>query len=417
MNVKSSKFLEAGTWLFFLNISASALNYLCQLVMARVLSVGSYGTINTIFSFMMIVAVPGTTLTMIVARYYASNDANNNERGYLKKQLLVVSTLTIIAFVILFALNGVMKNLLAIDDRFVLIIAFILAALGYFQPLYSGVFSGKKCFILVGIYSLMIPVYKLIAVGGAFLYSENDKSRLHVLLVIMVVGVLGTALIGQIKTNSLVGKISKNDVYNKNLYTIDDFNTLILNMSLMLYMNIDLLAVRYYGDEKESGLYSAVLLFGRIIYYFATTLGTVLLPSVAEKSLTENERKSTLNKALLLMVLFAILCMIPLNLWKSFFIQLLYGQDYLLASKYMIFVSIISFALSVYTIMVNYVVGIGRTKAVTVIMVVVDILLLSVLVFMKNIISILTAIGIIGVVGTVIIYSLSMKKRNYGKTR
>ena len=410
MNVKSSKFLEAGTWLFFLNISASALNYLCQLVMARVLSVGSYGTINTIFSFMMIVAVPGTTLTMIVARYYASNDASNNERGYLKKQLLVVSTLTIIAFVILFALNGVMKNLLAIDDRFVLIIAFILAALGYFQPLYSGVFSGKKCFILVGIYSLMIPVYKLIAVGGAFLYSENDKSRLHVLLVIMVVGVLGTALIGQIKTNSLVGKISKNDVYNKNLYTIDDFNTLILNMSLMLYMNIDLLAVRYYGDEKESGLYSAVLLFGRIIYYFATTLGTVLLPSVAEKSLTENERKSTLNKALLLMVLFAILCMIPLNLWKSFFIQLLYGQDYLLASKYMIFVSIISFALSVYTIMVNYVVGIGRTKAVTVIMVVVDILLLSVLVFMKNIISILTAIGIIGVVGT-------MKKRNYGKTR
>ena len=417
MNVKSSKFLEAGTWLFFLNISASALNYLCQLVMARVLSVGSYGTINTIFSFMMIVAVPGTTLTMIVARYYASNDASNNERGYLKKQLLVVSTLTIIAFVILFALNGVMKNLLAIDDRFVLIIAFILAALGYFQPLYSGVFSGKKCFILVGIYSLMIPVYKLIAVGGAFLYSENDKSRLHVLLVIMVVGVLGTALIGQIKTDSLVGKISKNDVYNKNLYTIDDFNTLILNMSLMLYMNIDLLAVRYYGDEKESGLYSAVLLFGRIIYYFATTLGTVLLPSVAEKSLTENERKSTLNKALLLMVLFAILCMIPLNLWRSFFIQLLYGQDYLLASKYMIFVSIISFALSVYTIMVNYVVGIGRTKAVTVIMVVVDILLLSVLVFMKNIISILTAIGIIGVVGTVIIYSLSMKKRNYGKTR
>ena len=158
MNVKSSKFLEAGTWLFFLNISASALNYLCQLVMARVLSVGSYGTINTIFSFMMIVAVPGTTLTMIVARYYASNDASNNERGYLKKQLLVVSTLTIIAFVILFALNGVMKNLLAIDDRFVLIIAFILAALGYFQPLYSGVFSGKKCFILVGIYSLMIRV-------------------------------------------------------------------------------------------------------------------------------------------------------------------------------------------------------------------------------------------------------------------
>lgn len=410
MKIENNKFLEAGTWLFFLNISASALNYLCQLVMARVLSVESYGTINTIFSFMMIVAVPGTTLTMIVARYYASNDTCNSGRGYLKKQLKIVSMLTIIAFVVLFILNDVMKNLLAISDGFALVIAFVLAALGYFQPLYSGIFSGKKRFILVGIYSLMIPVYKLIAVGGAFLCSKDDTIRLHVLLVIMVIGVLITALLGQLKTDKLVGKISKTDTYNKRLYTIDDFNALILNMSLMLYMNIDLLAVRYYGDEKESGLYSAVLLFGRIIYYFATTLGTVLLPSVAEKSLTEKERKSTLNKALMLMVLFSIVCMIPLNLWKTFFVRLLYGQAYVLASKYMIFVSAISFALSIYTIMVNYVVGIGKTKSVTIVMIIIDILLLSVLVFMRKIIFILTAIGIIGILGAIIIYCLSTNK-------
>lgn len=411
MKIENNKFLEASTWLFFLNISASALNYLCQLMMARVLSVESYGTINTIFSFMMIVAVPGTTLTMIVARYYASNDTCNGGRGYLKKQLKTVLMLTIITFVVLFVLNDVMKNLLAISDSFALVFAFVLAALGYFQPLYSGIFSGKKCFVLVGIYSLMIPVYKLIAVGGAFFCSKDDTGRLHVLLVIMVMGVLITALLGQLKTDKLVGKISKTDTYNKRLYTIDDFNALILNISLMLYMNIDLLAVRYYGDEKESGLYSAVLLFGRIIYYFATTLGTVLLPSVAEKSLTEKERKRTLNKALMVMVLFSIICMIPLNIWKTYFVQLLYGRDYLMASKYMIFVSVISFSLSMYTIMVNYVVGIGKTRAATKVMAIIDVLLVSVFVIMKKVFFILTAIGSIGMLGAIIIYFFCINQK------
>ncbi len=257
----------------------------------------------------------------------------------------------------------------------------------------------------------MIPVYKLIAVGGAFFCSKDDTGRLHVLLVIMVMGVLITALLGQLKTDKLVGKISKTDTYNKRLYTIDDFNALILNISLMLYMNIDLLAVRYYGDEKESGLYSAVLLFGRIIYYFATTLGTVLLPSVAEKSLTEKERKRTLNKALMVMVLFSIICMIPLNIWKTFFVQLLYGRDYLMASKYMIFVSVISFSLSMYTIMVNYVVGIGKTRAATKVMAIIDVLLVSVLVVMKKVFFILTAIGSIGILGAIIIYFFCINQK------
>ena len=83
MEKKDTQLLRASTILFVLNITASALNYLCQLVLARVLSVESYGTVNTIFSFMMIVAVPGTTLTMVVAKYYASGCGKEGKRQYL----------------------------------------------------------------------------------------------------------------------------------------------------------------------------------------------------------------------------------------------------------------------------------------------------------------------------------------------
>lgn len=405
-------YFRTGTILFALNILASGLNYLCQLVMAQVLSVESYGTVNTIFSFMMIVAVPGTTLTMVVAKYYASDSLLFGKRLYLKKQLHIVLGLTSCVSLLLFCFQKVFSGLLSIDDLFVLMLAFLLAAFGYFQPLYSGVFSGNRRFVLVGIYSMCIPVYKLVSVGVAYVCSEDDKARLYTVLLFMFLGLIATAAYGYIKSCAIVGEDNEVVQGKANIYSREDFNTFFLNISLMLFMNMDLLSVRYYESDKESGLYSAVLLFGRIIYYFATTLGTILLPAVADSKMTNKTRVRTFNRALFLMLVFALLSMIPINLFKQFFIQLLYGQAYINGSKYMLYVTAISISLSVYTIMVNYVVGVGRTKTPAMIMFVVDIILLLSVVIFDSILNILFSISIVGAVGAIAIYISEMRSVN-----
>lgn len=401
--MKNNNLLQASTVLFILNVSASALNYLCQLVMAKVLSVESFGTINSVFSFMMILAVPGTSLTMIVSKQFSSGE-EKYPSFYLSRQLRVVVILTIIVLFSLLVLSYPLSVVLCISDVFVLIMAFVLASLGYFQPLYSGVFAGQKKFVMVGIYSLLIPIYKMVAVGGAYLYSRNDRHRLYMLLVIMVIGVVLTGVYGHIISKRMIGIDEGKPIEKNRLYSREDFETLILNISLMLYMNIDLLAVRYFCGDTESGLYSAVLLFGRIIYYFSTTLGTILLPSVAKKNLSYYQRKKTLNKTLLLMIIFSLICMLPINVLKDWLIELLYGEEYLLGAKYVVFVSIISIALSICTILINYVVGIGKTKTTTKIMCVIDILLIVSTFLLDSISSVLLVIGIIGFVGALSIY-------------
>lgn len=406
---KKDKFLQNSSILFILNISASALNYLCQLIMARVLSVESYGTVNTIFSFMMIIAVPGTTLTMVVAKYYAGNE--HQKWAYLIQQLKVVCGLTVSVFLILLMIQKYLKQILDINDEIVLMFAFILAALGYFQPLYSGVFSGNKKFILVGIYSLFIPLYKIIAVFLAKIISNEDEQRLYIVLFSMVIGTIATAIYGQMKSSRLIGD-RENFLKKGSLYSKEDFSALFLNISLMFYMNIDLLVVRSY-DRTESGLYSSVLLFGRIIYYFATTLGTILLPSVAEKNMTMKEKNRILTRTLLLMLFFALLCMVPINILKRTLILLLYGEAYLEAEKYVIFATIISLALSLLTIIINYVVGTGKTKNASIIMFLVDILLIGSIFVFDSVEMILTIVGIIGLLGTCIaLLVLKSEERN-----
>lgn len=405
---KKDNFLRASTILFFLNISASALNYLCQLLMARLLSVESYGTINTIFSFMMIVAVPGTTLTMVVAKHYASYDGTN-DRVYLRRQLKVVIVLTLISLCILVAVKPLLAKFLDIDDIVVLAFMFLLASLGFFQPLYSGVFSGCKKFILVGIYSMIIPIYKIVAIGVANFNTDKDKQRLYITLFVMLIGTVITALLGHYLATKILKRTSDSAKKLGKLYSKNDIQVLVLNISLMLYMNVDLLSVRYYGNTRESGLYSAVLLFGRIIYYFATTLGTVLLPSVADNELSAKQRMKTLNKSLILMIAFTCLCMIPINAFKDFFIRILYGKDYFDARDYVFIVTAISLALSICTILVNYVVGVGKTQKAMFVMLLVDGVIMLFFMVLKDVMHILKGIATVGLVGAIVMYFLIYK--------
>ena len=240
--------------------------------------------------------------------------------------------------------------------------------------------------------------------------TKNDLKKLYIILVGMIAGTIITALIGHLKMKSILGKAThakkeKSDiVFNK-----DDFNTLTLNICLMIYMNIDLLSVRYHEVNNESGLYSAVLLFGRIIYYFSTTLGTILLPVAANREMTDKEKLKTLNKTLVVLMLFSFLCIVPINIGKTFLLNLLYGADYLDAAPYVKYISIISITLSICTVLVNYLVGIGKTKFATLTMLIVNILIILYVTIVKNINYILIGISVIGVIGVSIIYLFGVK--------
>lgn len=413
MKVYKDKVLQASSILFILNMLASALNYACQLFMARTLSVESFGTINTIFSFLLIVGVPGTTLTMIVAKYYAETEEYEKKMRceYMASIVRGVFALSIIAFVLCMVLAKPLSRVLAINDISVLVFTFILSALSFFQPLYSGVFSGNKRFILVGIYSLLIPLYKIISVFVAKIASKSDFERLYIVLAVMILGTIFTAVFGHVQTKHIVGEFSNVGKSNAHIkFRKDDINTLVLNICLMIYMNIDLLAVRYYGTADESGLYSSVLLFGRVVYYFATTLGTILLPMAATVKDDQEEQMKLLNKTLIMMLGFIFLCMVPINLLGEFIIEILYGEAYVGATMYIKYVSLISSILSICTVLINYLVGIGKTKVATVSMVFVIATIGVLLTIQREVETILLGIAIIGLVGSIFIYFMSVLK-------
>lgn len=416
MKLNKYGMLQASSVLFFLNMLASLLNYVCQLFMAKVLSVESFGTINTIFSFLLIVGVPGTTLTMIVAKKYAETDVEDTttRRTYIGSLLKCIMFLSVIVFFVCLIFTIPLSKVLAITDIIVLVFTFILGALSFFQPIYSGVFSGNKSFIFVGIYSLLIPIYKIISIVVAKIWSDDDIIRLYVMLFVMILGNIAVAIVGHGKTKVLLGKVKIFQQHDSR-FTLSnaDINTFVLNICLMFYMNIDLLAVRFRGDAESSGLYSSVLLFGRIMYYFSTTLGTILLPMVTEIKEDFDKSVKLLNKTMGLMMVFSLVCLIVINVFGRFALELLFGEVYLAAQKYILYVGVISIALSLCTILVNYLVGIEKTKSATITMVMIDFIIVLLLTLVKDVECLLAAIGALGIVGMIILYCFCFKNNKH----
>lgn len=337
----------------------------------------------------------------------------DEKTGFIVRVFRYVTFSGVVFFVLCIAAMHPLSQILSIVDAAVLILMFVLSALSLYQPLYAGVFAGNKQFLTVGLYALTIPVYKIISIIAAKVLFVDDWQRLYTILAVMIVGTVLTASLGHYGAKRVLGKFSilQRSEYSMKI-TTKSINILILNICLMVYMNIDLFSVRYYGGEGESGLYSSALLFGRVIYYFATTLGTILLPLVAAKQNKREQQIRMFHKMMGLLLIFMAVCIGFFNVGGGFLIKLLYGSGYMGAQPYVKYVSLISAALSICTVLVNYLVGVDRTRFAACSMTAINGIIFALIILESDIRVILTGIGMIGMGGALLIYLFSVFKKD-----
>lgn len=362
-NIGARGFLESAGALLFMNLLANALNYGYQILLARVLSVEAFGIMYVIFSLLMILAVPGNTFTMLAAKEVAVRLSRNCRSGaweYVGDLTKKVTFLSCAVFFCGLAVYVPLKALLHMDDPLALGLTVLACALGYYHPLFSGCLSGMRRFVFLGLYGLMIPAYKLLGVAAALPF-QTDRSRMAVLLLSIVLGSAATAVIGwrYLKQRlDIPGETASPEgtKYDRALWG----ESFAINICFALYVNIDVIAAQHIGGESLSGIYSAASLFGKMLYYCAVSVGTVLLPVAATAE--AGERAALLRRTLLAVSGVSAAGLLLVNLLKRPLIQLIYGVKYLPAADYMAVVSLLSFSIALLTVLTNYFIGIARTR-------------------------------------------------------
>lgn len=345
---------------FILTTIGSAINYLCQIFMGRYFSIENYGIINTVFSITLIISVVGSTASMILSKIIAENGNNTKDITYRIIKIVNISSVILVLIGIIF-----LPFLLKILGNSVItsILTVITLVTSIYPILYQGILGGLHKFTKLGLYTLIIPVLKTIGISIAIFLKLEGTLELYVAILFIVLGNVISIILGQVIT---IKSLKKADSKETNVSTKDIWENykdiFEANILIMFLMNIDILYLSYFYDSETIGLYSSVLTFGKMIYYFVTALVTVMLPMISKNKKNNEYVKQIFYKTLLYTGILTVLLLIPANVFSKPILEMVFGNKYSDAISYMKYASFISLSYSLNLIVLNYLVGVGKTK-------------------------------------------------------
>ena len=349
-------FAKNSLIVFTLTTFGSVINYLCQILMGKFFSISNYGVINTIFSLTVIISVIGTTASMVLSKTISENKKNSSSISL--TILKIVNFVCLILFIFSMSVSPFLINIL--DWDYVVIVLAIISLITSIYPIvYQGIFGGMGKFVSLGLYTLIIPFIKVLCMFLIIIFKITGILEIHLILISIIFGNFLSYAIGYLitKKNLNTKKLEINSI--KHIWN-DYKDIFYANILTMFLMNVDILYLSFYYDSETIGLYSSVLIFGKMIYYFVTALVTVMLPLVSKNKNDTRYVDKMLYKTLTYTLILTILFLIPTNIFGKNILNIVFGTKYDPAIVYIKYASLISLSYSLNLIILNYLVGINK---------------------------------------------------------
>tara|TARA_Y100000310_G_scaffold82857_1_gene79458 strand:+ start:13765 stop:15045 length:1281 start_codon:yes stop_codon:yes gene_type:complete len=355
----SSQLLIKDNFLIFIAFNlANIIGFLFQFYMGRVLGPSDYGVLGTLIALVYLFNVFVLAIQNSIAKFVSDLKIKNeyNKIAYLLvrslRKLFIISSL-IVVFLIIF--SPLIANFLHIQKLPLILISFFILFAGVI-PITRGILQGLQKFSSYGFNYLLEALLKLIiAVILVYIGFAVNAGVLAFVLSAMFAFILSTIPLRKffmIKKEKFITK----EIYS---YSLPIGFTLLVLTSLY---TIDIVLVKHFFDEVNAGLYAALALIGKAVFFGTFSIGQVMFAKASELYYKKKHSKSLLYKSLFFILVASIPVIAIFYLFSDFIIKLSYGPSYLGISNLIWFYSLVILLFTlVYTISL-YNLAIGKTK-------------------------------------------------------
>lgn len=281
------------------NLLANFFNFLFNIYMTRNLSNADYGvlaSIISVISFPALIAAASIPLVINFAGGYFAKGNLDMARGFYYKIMKFFFIVGLVIFILFLLFIPTLSDFLHIHDVPLLIMTSFIIFVGMISVINIAFIQAKLAFGSQVLVSMVGAIGKL-ALGVP-----------AVMLGFMVNGVVGaifiSALIAYVVSfyplkfifdkKKKVPQIQTNELLR---YGIPSTLTWIGLTSLI---TIDILLVKHFFDPTSAGIYAALALIGKVIYYVSSPIGSVMFPIVVQKYSNNENFSNTFKLALLL---------------------------------------------------------------------------------------------------------------------
>lgn len=339
---------------FFANIGA----YFYHLLMGRMLIPGDYGALQSLISLSNIFAVPMVTLSIIITKHIAGY-VGRGEYGKisyffhrLEKNLLI--TCLFGGFLFLLFSRPILA-FLHIDSWVNFVFLDIMLFFGLFKTLNLATIQGLSQFVHLTINQFIEAYGKLLLGVIAVSLGLRVPGAFGAFVLIYFVSYGFTTYMVK---RFLVKKETPVRLSIRSMTTYGVFS-FFMTISMISLFNADVILVRHFFSSYDSGLYAALSVLGKIIFFGSAPVSIAMLPLVSEAYERKEGYHRIFLQSLIIIIGIAAVATTMFSLYSSFALQLLVGKQYIAAAPYLmlfsIFISIctiinlfVTFFLSIY---------------------------------------------------------------------
>lgn len=336
-------------------------NYIYHLLMGRMLGPINYGTLNSLIAVFYLLFIPSLALTTVIVKFTTVYRAQGNYgklyslfRSFSEK-IFILGILAILFFI--FARNLIANFLNTSEVSVVALIgSFFLFSL--LSTVNNGILQGLVNFNFLSVNNVFSGLLK---VGFGILLVRMGFSVSGAVLAILIAYIL-PYLTSLYPLRFLWRyKLERIKIDSKEIFNYAAPSALAVLGTTSLY-STDIILVKHFFPPFEAGLYGALSIIGKIIFFASGTIGVVMFPIISEKFEKGLQYRLVLYQALVLVVASCVFLTLIYFLWPGFMIRLLYGSSYLNGASYLglfaVFISIFSLS----NLLIQFFLSVRKTK-------------------------------------------------------
>lgn len=337
---------------------SNVIAYVFHLVMGRQLGPSGYGELSSLFSILYIFTVPlGVGQTIMVK--FVSELKAKNEPGEAKTlfwqvtRWCTIGCLIILPFMIICA--PWVMGFLHIPSSILFVLVYILFIFSLLSMLIISLLQGYQQFVWLSVLGVLSVILKLaLSVPGA------TFGVLGVMIAIIITSMIMYAVYF-LPLRRIFRAVSKTVTLTKRKAFAFAVPTLFAVLGVTSLYSTDIILVRHYFSAIDAGLYAALAVLGKVIFYASSAVSLVLFPVLSERTAKGEQTNKLIVSGTggVTAVSFAIVgfyfC------FPTLVIRMLFGNAYIGASSLLGVFGIFLALFSVGSILVSVCLAIGKT--------------------------------------------------------
>lgn len=286
----------------FGSLFSNFFNFLFNLFMTRNLSNADYGILASTISLISLPALMAAAVVPVVVQFAGNYFAQNKidlVRGFyyqIKKYFIIIA---FSIFLIMMVFIPFISSFLHIEDTSLLVMTAIIVFIGIIHTINMAFIQAKLAFpSIVGI-NIFSAFLKFIFGVGAVLIGFSVNGGIGAILLSSILAYIVSfyPIRFLFRKEGHAPKVGRRQLLS---YGMTSTLTII---GITSFITADILLVKHFFDPNSAGIYAALALIGKVIFYLVSPIGSVMFSVVVQKYSNKENIVNTFILALFLVLL------------------------------------------------------------------------------------------------------------------